>query len=121
MTTIETRVRDMESEFSNSEKIAAGYFLQNIEKIFRYPLSELARMSGTSQGAWVRFSKSLGFSGLKELKNALFIEMNQSAKEVYPQSKAPASDLESVFTPPPRSTFWPRMSAFPEFRGSAQH
>lgn len=84
MTTIEMRVRNMETDFSNSEKIVASYFLQNKENIFKYPLAVLAQMSGTSQGAWVRFCKSIGFEGLKGLKNALFLEMNQTIQESGP-------------------------------------
>lgn len=81
MTTIESHVRYMYSGLSKSEQIAANYFLNHPDHIFQYPLASLSQMSGTSQGAWVRFCKSIGFDGLKGLKNALFIETSQEKAE----------------------------------------
>ena len=72
MTTIEIRTRNMYSQLSNAEKLAADYLLHNMDHIFRYPLATLAKRSNTSQGAWVRFCKAIGFDGIKSLKNALF-------------------------------------------------
>lgn len=71
----------MYSGLSKSEQIAANYFLNHPDHIFQYPLASLSQMSGTSQGAWVRFCKSIGFDGLKGLKNALFIETSQEKAE----------------------------------------
>lgn len=79
MTTIEIRTRNMYDQLSKSEKLAANYLLNNLEHIFRYPLAVLAEHSGTSQGAWIRLCKALGFDGIKSLKNALFKEMKDSA------------------------------------------
>lgn len=81
MTTIESHVRYMYSGLSKSEQIAANYFLNHPDHIFQYPLASLSQMSGTSQGAWVRFCKSIGFDGLKGLKNVLFIETSQEKAE----------------------------------------
>ncbi len=81
MTTVEIRIKNMYSQLNNTEKIVADYVLQNIENIFRFPLSQLADQSGTSQGAWVRFCKSIGFDGLKDLKKSLFVELNDSVTE----------------------------------------
>ncbi len=81
MTTIEIRTRDMYDQLSNAEKLAADYLLHNLDHIFRYPLATLAERSGTSQGAWVRFCKAIGYDGIKALKNALFKEMKETAAE----------------------------------------
>jgi DNA-binding MurR/RpiR family transcriptional regulator len=81
MTTVEIRTKNMYSQLSNTEKIVADYILQNVQNIFRYPLAELAEQSGTSQGAWVRFCKSIGFDGMKDLKKSLFAELNNSVTE----------------------------------------
>lgn len=81
MTSIENHVRYMYSALSKSEQIAANYFLSHPDHIFQYPLASLAEMSKTSQGAWVRFCKSIGFEGLKGLKNALFLEISQEKAE----------------------------------------
>ena len=77
MTNIENHVRYMYSALSKSEQIAASYFLAHPDHIFQYPLASLAQMSQTSQGAWVRFCKSIGYDGMKGLKNALFLEISQ--------------------------------------------
>lgn len=79
MTNIEIRVRDMYDGLSNAEKKAAAYFLQNLSSIFGTPISALAAESGVSQVAWVRFCKSMGFLGLKDLKRSLFQELQTSA------------------------------------------
>lgn len=82
MTTIELKAQSIYSEISKSEQLAADYFIKNKEDIFKYPLASLANRSGTSQGAWVRFCKSMGYDGLKSLKKALFDETTKSnAKE----------------------------------------
>ncbi|MCI8401927.1 MAG: MurR/RpiR family transcriptional regulator [Lachnospiraceae bacterium] len=56
-------------------------FIQNQEHVFQHPLALLAEMSGTSQGAWIRFCKSMGYSGMKDLKKALFDETSRSADD----------------------------------------
>lgn len=81
MTTIEIRTRDMYPQLSKAEQRAADYLLHNLDHIFRYPLATLAELSGTSQGAWVRFCKAIGYDGIKALKNALFKEMQDTASE----------------------------------------
>lgn len=78
MATIEMEVKKIYNEIGKSEQMAADFFLSNKEAIFQYPLASLAKMSNTSQGAWVRFCKSLGYDGLKGLKNALFVETNNA-------------------------------------------
>ena len=60
MTGIELKAKSIYPEISKSEQLAADYFMKSKEDIFKYPLAALAEMSGTSQGAWVRFCKSDG-------------------------------------------------------------
>ena len=69
MTTIELKAQSIYPEISRSEQLAADYFIKNKEDIFKYPLAALAERSGTSQGAWVRFCKSMGYDGLKDRKS----------------------------------------------------
>ena len=78
MATIEMEIKKIYNEIGKSEQMAADFFLSNKEAIFQYPLASLAKMSNTSQGAWVRFCKSLGYDGLKDFKNALFVETNNA-------------------------------------------
>ena len=86
MTTTEILTRNMYNQLSKSEKLAADYLLNNMNHIFRYPISTLAELSGTSQGAWVRFCKAIGYDGIKALKDALFKEMQSTAAEYSPSS-----------------------------------
>lgn len=95
MTTIEIRTQNRYEQLSNAEKLAADYLLHNLDHIFRYPLAALAKRSGTSQGAWVRFCKSIGYSGIKELKNALFREMQDTATENSPSPDYHFIDVQS--------------------------
>lgn len=81
MTTVEIRTKNMYPQLNKTEKKVADYILQNIDNIFRYPLAKLANLSGTSQGAWVRFCKSIGFDGMKDLKKSLFVELNETITE----------------------------------------
>ncbi|MCL2811226.1 MAG: MurR/RpiR family transcriptional regulator [Clostridia bacterium] len=76
MTNIEVRTRGMYAGLSPAEKKVAAYFLAQVDNVFHMPIAALALESDTSQVAWVRFSKSLGFSGLKSLKKQLFSELN---------------------------------------------
>ena len=81
MATIELEVKKIYPDISKSEQRAADFFLNNKEAIFHYPLATLAKLSKTSQGAWVRFCKSLGYDGMKSLKNTLFNEINNAKEE----------------------------------------
>lgn len=76
MTNIEIRTRGMMESLCPAEKKVAAYFLAHVDNVFHIPIAALAQESGTSQVAWVRFSKSLGFYGLKDLKKQLFSELN---------------------------------------------
>lgn len=76
-TNIELMVRGEYDTLSNAEKKAASYFLDNVENVFKMPIAQLAAESGVSKVAWVRFCKTLGFSGLKDLKKSLFNEFYQ--------------------------------------------
>lgn len=81
MTNIEIRVRSAYESLSKSEQKVADYFLENVDSIFHLPIAQLAKDAGVSQVAWVRFAKTIGFEGLKDLKKSLFIELNSAASE----------------------------------------
>ncbi|HHT98388.1 MAG TPA: MurR/RpiR family transcriptional regulator [Clostridiales bacterium] len=78
MTNIEVKTRSIMKCLSKAEQKVANYFLNNIESIFSSPISKLAEESGVSQVTWIRFCKAIGFSGLKDLKKNLFIELNNT-------------------------------------------
>lgn len=82
MTNIEIRARDLYDSFTPAGQKVAAYFLANVENVFHMPIARLAEASGVSQVAWVRFSKALGFYGLKDLKRQLFSELNSAGLSV---------------------------------------
>lgn len=81
MTNIEVKVKSIFDQLSNAERNAAQYFLNNANSIFDKPIAVLAKESQTTQAAWVRFCKSLGFKGLKELKKSFFVQIQMPASE----------------------------------------
>ena len=96
MTNIELRTKGVYENLSNAEKKVADYFLGHINDVFRYPIADLAKQSGVSKAAWVRFSKTIGFDGLKALKKALFSELHKDADESLPA--LPFSDIGDAET-----------------------
>lgn len=90
MTETELTVRKLYHTLKPSEQQVAAYFLQHCASIFYTPIATLAKESGASQGAWVRFCKAIGFDGLKSLKKQLFNELNENTGEALP--------VQNVFT-----------------------
>lgn len=84
MTSIEIKIHSIFDELNDSEKKAATYFLSRMDSIFSLPIAQLAKEANTTQAAWVRFCKRIGFAGLKDLKKAMFSELNES---VVPDSR----------------------------------
>lgn len=81
MTDIEIKTRSIYDELSPAEQKVARYFLQNLSSVFDDPIALLAEKSGVSQVMWVRFCKSLGFSGLKDMKKNLVSQLRESHEE----------------------------------------
>jgi DNA-binding MurR/RpiR family transcriptional regulator len=91
MTNIEIRTRSIYNSLNKREQKVATYFLDHVESVFTLPIAQLAEASGATQVAWVRFCKSIGFDGLKDMKKTLFSELNEST--------APSvSDDSSLYT-----------------------
>ncbi|MCR5101563.1 MAG: MurR/RpiR family transcriptional regulator [Butyrivibrio sp.] len=78
MSLMEERIKGVYDTLPQKEKKVAEYCLNNQDDIFKYSISELAKRSETSQVAWVRFSKSLGYTGMKELKTKFYNEVRAS-------------------------------------------
>ena len=75
MTRIEIRVRDLYDDLNDSEKKAASFFLSHVDSVFVLPIAKLAKQADTTQVAWVRLCKHIGFDGLKDMKKALFTDI----------------------------------------------
>ena len=87
----------MYDSLSNSGKKVADYFLAHMEDVFNLAIADLAKKSGVSKAAWVRFSKTIGFEGLKDLKKALFIELHRTSDEDLPAAAfSDVGDAESI-------------------------
>lgn len=80
MTDIEIRARSVYDALSPAEQKVARYFLRNLAVVFDNPIASLAEKSGVSQVAWVRFCKSLGFSGLKDMKKHLVSQLREKGE-----------------------------------------
>lgn len=94
MTPIELRIRSIYDSLSNTEKKVADYFLDNEENVFNLPIAQLAQEAGVSKVAWVRFCKAIGYDGLKDLKKALFAQLNKKADET--AAAEPFSDIREI-------------------------
>ncbi|MCR4901877.1 MAG: MurR/RpiR family transcriptional regulator [Butyrivibrio sp.] len=84
MTIVETKIKSLYPTLAKSEQKAADYCLKHRDDLFNFPLSELAKRSGTSEGAWMRFFKSLDYSGLKEFKKELYTEVKDGGEQKAP-------------------------------------
>lgn len=60
-TTMKQRIKDKYDKLSNKEKIVAKYIIDNYQQSMLLSSTELAKISGVSDTAVVRFAKSLGF------------------------------------------------------------
>lgn len=64
-------INEKYADFSPVERKIADFILQNEGQILEMSAQELARRTGTSPAALVRFSRALGFSGFPQLKQML--------------------------------------------------
>lgn len=76
MNIVSEKIKSCYASLPQSEKLVADYVLENKDALFKHPIKELARLSGTTQAAWTRFAQAIGYSGLKDLKNAYYSEAN---------------------------------------------
>lgn len=97
MTDIEIKTRSIYDELSPAEQKVARYFLQNLSSVFDDPIASLAEKSGVSQVMWVRFCKSLGFSGLKDMKKNLVSQLRSRTRR--PRFQAVWIFLTPAFMP----------------------
>ncbi len=80
---------------SESERKVAEYVFREPKKTLHFNVSELARQSGSSQAAVVRFCKRIGLGSFNNFKLRLARDVFRDADERF----IPDLDLESVATP----------------------
>ena len=78
MNIVSEKIKSSYNSLPSSERLVAEYVLERKDDLFKYPIKELARLSGTTQAAWTRFAQAIGYNGLKDLKNAYYAEANTS-------------------------------------------
>lgn len=78
MTEIELKILGIMPDISETEKVIASYILDNLTDVLQSPIAELSERSGVSKTSWVRFCKTLGYTGLKDLKRAFALELNSN-------------------------------------------
>ena len=81
MNIVSEKIKSNYDVLPTAERMVADFVLERKDDLFQYPIKELARLSGTTQAAWTRFAQAIGYSGLKELKNAYYSEANVSLKQ----------------------------------------
>lgn len=82
-----------------SEQKAAGYIIENPEKMVHMTVSDLSRASGASQSAIIRLCKSLGMKGYQELKLCVAGDLQnvQGTGDEYKEIN-PNSDLQTIIS-----------------------
>jgi DNA-binding MurR/RpiR family transcriptional regulator len=88
-------IRQYLSEFPAAEKKVAHYILGESKNVIHYNITELARRSGVSQAAIVRFCRRIGAGGFADFKLRLSHDVFRTADERF----LPDLELESDMDP----------------------
>lgn len=80
---------------SDSEKKVAAYVLKESKKTLHFNVRELAKQSGSSQAAVIRFCKHMGFESFSNFK----LRMARDVFENYDERYVPDLELESESSP----------------------
>ncbi len=86
-------IRDSLPKLCTSERAVGEFILSNYNMVVTMPIAELAEKSNVSRSTWIRFSKTLGFSGFKELKNSIIVHLSNPSVVSTP-SNADFVDVE---------------------------
>jgi DNA-binding MurR/RpiR family transcriptional regulator len=88
-------IRSLLTEFPAAEKKVAEYVLEESRNVLHYNLAELARRSGVSQAAIVRFCRRIGAGGFADFKLRLSHDVFRSSDDRF----LPDLELESNMNP----------------------
>lgn len=96
-----TMLMEMVAHLPPSEAKIANFILENPHEAIRLTANELGKRSNTSGAAVIRLCKSLGLSGLQELKmriaGDLMKEKNEEFRDIEP-NEAPITIIEKLTT-----------------------
>lgn len=76
MNLLET-IQNKQSQFSKSEKKVADFISNHPEKIETYTITKVAKQSGTSTSAVLRFCQTIGFKGYKDFRFEMIDHVHQ--------------------------------------------
>lgn len=88
------KIKEIYNELNATETKIADYLLENIDEVFNLSIQELAKASDSSQAAWVRFCKLLGYSGLREFKKSYIRQGMMKAKNENEEEEELYSDIK---------------------------
>ena len=88
-------IRRFLPDFPAAEKKVAEYVLAEPRKVIHYNITELARRSGVSQAAIVRFCRRIGMKGFPEFK----LQLSQDVFRISDERFLPDLELESDMDP----------------------
>ena len=71
---IALRIEEKYGDLRKSEKIAADYILEHLNRLAELPLDRLAEYSGVSQPTVLRMVKAIGYGGYRKFRYALVAE-----------------------------------------------
>lgn len=94
MNNIQIHIMSQYDQLSAAEQKVADYFMAHTDEIYSMPIADLAKKSGVSSGTWVRFCKSIGFKGLKELKQTLFDNATEGQRALPAESGFEFTDIK---------------------------
>ena len=88
------KIKQIYNELNTTEAKIADYLLENIDEVLNLSIQELAKASDSSQAAWVRFCKLLGYSGLREFKKSYIRQGMKKAKNNSQEEEELYSDIK---------------------------
>jgi len=95
--TVLARVRASHPQLSPAERRVADMLEAAASRVLRLPIHSLAAEADVSEATVVRFCRSLGYGGLRELKLELAGELRAPAQVVH-RSVEPADDMLTLVT-----------------------
>lgn len=85
-TSLVTRMNELEGRLTVVERKIAEYFAQNLQELPGIGMPAVAKSCGVSKAAIVRMCKKLGYTGYKELRQALTAELALAKAQDRPEA-----------------------------------
>ena len=98
MTDIELKIRDCLPDLTCAEQKAARYLMNHFEFALNQSVDDLATNSKVSKATWIRFSKSMGYHGIKDLKKAIITNLQNAVSENYNKNENGFAELKNDST-----------------------